>query len=115
MARASVNGIELYYEEHGSGPALLLVPGLGCLLPTWDEIYALADDMSAMGRSVMRYTTPFNIAGVPTISLPGGFTGDGLPIGLQLVGWKLAEDKLLRAGYAFQQASDHHTRRPVLG
>jgi amidase len=92
---------------------LLLIPGLGRLLPTWDEIDALANDMGEMGRTVMRYTTPFNIAGVPTISLPGGFTVGGLPVGVQLVGWKLSEDKLLRAGHAFQQVTDFHTRRPA--
>jgi amidase len=93
---------------------LLLVPALGCLLPTWDEINVRADDMSEMGRTVMRYTTPFNIAGVPTISLPGGFTAAGLPVGVQLVGWKLAEDKLLRAGHAFQRVTDFHARHPSL-
>jgi amidase len=93
---------------------LILVPGLGCILPTWDEIDVMANDMSLMGRTVMRYTTPFNLAGVPTISLPGGFTDAGLPVGIQLVGAKLAEDKLLRAGHAFQQATDFHARRPVL-
>jgi amidase len=93
---------------------LILVPGLGCILPTWDEIDRMADDMSLMGRTVMRYTTPFNLAGVPTISLPGGFTASGLPVGIQLVGAKLTEDKLLRAGHAFQQVTDFHTRWPAL-
>jgi amidase len=93
---------------------LVLVPGLGCIVPTWEEMEALGSDMPRMSRSLMRYTTPFNLAGVPTISLPGGFTAGGLPVGVQLVGWRLAEPALLRAGYAFQQATDFHTRRPPL-
>ena len=90
---------------------LILVPGLGHILPTWDELNTMADDMGLLGRTVMRYTTPFNAAGVPTLSLPGGFTASGLPVGIQLVGWKLAEPELLRAGHAFQQVTDFHTRR----
>jgi amidase len=93
---------------------LILVPGLGQIIPTWEEIEAYGDDIGAMSRTLMRYTTPFNVAGVPTISLPGGFTASGLPVGVQLVGWKLAEPALIRAGYAFQQATDFHTRRPPL-
>jgi amidase len=93
---------------------LILVPGLGHILPTWEELEAMAGDMSLLGRTVMRFTTPFNAAGVPTISLPGGFTESGLPVGVQLVGWKLTEPALLRAGYAFQQLTDFHTRRAPL-
>jgi amidase len=93
---------------------LILVPGLGCILPTWDELGAMASDLGSLGRTVMRYTTPFNVAGVPTISLPGGFTQAGLPVGIQLVGWRLAEPMLLRAGHAFQQVSDFHTLRAPL-
>jgi Asp-tRNA(Asn)/Glu-tRNA(Gln) amidotransferase A subunit family amidase len=51
---------------------------------------------------------------VPTISLPGGFTKDGLPIGIQLIGRWLAEPELIRAGRAFQRVTDHHIRRPPI-
>jgi amidase len=94
---------------------LILTPGLGQIVPTWDDIEAMGDDIGAMSRTLMRFTTPFNVAGVPTISLPGGFTAQGLPVGVQLVGWKLAEPALIRAGCAFQRATAFHTRRPPLG
>ena len=58
-------------------------------------------------------TIPINIAGVPSISLPCGFVG-GLPIGLQLTGKALAEETILRAAYAYEQATDWHTRKPEL-
>jgi len=56
-------------------------------------------------------TCPINLAGVPSLSVPCGFT-DGLPIGLQVIGKPFDEDTVLRAAYAFEQNTDHHTRRP---
>jgi aspartyl-tRNA(Asn)/glutamyl-tRNA(Gln) amidotransferase subunit A len=58
-------------------------------------------------------TLPINIAGIPAISLPAGFD-DGLPIGLQIIGKPFAEDTLLRAAYAYEQATDWHRQRPEI-
>ena len=59
------------------------------------------------------FTLPVNIAGLPGMSIPCGFDG-GLPVGLQLIGKPFDEATLLRAGHAYQQATDWHTRRPAL-
>jgi len=59
-------------------------------------------------------TVMANLAGIPALSLPGGFDADGLPIGLQLQGPALSEGTLYRAAYAFEQATEHHLRRPEL-
>ena len=75
---------------------------------------AFGDEVGKLTHVVMRFTIPFNIAGVPTISLPAGFTEDGLPIGVQLIGWRMAEPTLIRAGAAFQRVTDFHTRHPRL-
>jgi len=91
---------------------MLLVPGLGRILPTWEEMEADHDLEVLM--EITRFTSPFNISGVPTISLPGGFTADGLPIGIQLAGPWLAEPALIRAGAAFQRETDFHERHPDL-
>lgn len=56
-------------------------------------------------------TIPVNLAGLPGMSIPCGFSQEGLPIGLQLVGRPLGEETLLRAGYAFEQSTDFHRRR----
>ena len=58
------------------------------------------------------YTTPSNLANVPGLSINCGFTSDGLPVGLQLVGRPFDEATLFRAAYAYEQSTDWHTRRP---
>lgn len=63
-------------------------------------------------RRLTRFTAPFNMTGFPAISLPCGFTSEGLPIGLQLVAPPWQEAKLLRGAYAYEQATDWHNRRP---
>jgi amidase len=61
---------------------------------------------------LQRYTCAFNMTGSPTITLPGGFTEAGMPIGFQLVAAHLREDLLVGAGKAFQSATDWHHRHP---
>jgi len=60
------------------------------------------------------FSIPVNLAGVPAISVPCGANGEGLPIGLQLIGKAFDETTVLRAAYAYEQATDHHKRRPNL-
>ena len=60
------------------------------------------------------FTLPANLAGVPAISVPGGFSPEGLPLGLQLMATHFAEAELLRAAHAFEGATEHHRRRPKL-
>jgi amidase len=60
----------------------------------------------------LRFTAPFNFNGAPTLSVPCGWSSDGLPFSLQLVGRPLAEALLCRLGYAYEQATAWHTMRP---
>jgi aspartyl-tRNA(Asn)/glutamyl-tRNA(Gln) amidotransferase subunit A len=62
--------------------------------------------------ALVAFTTPFNLAGLPALALPCGFTRAGLPVSLQLVGRPFAEAALLAAGHAYQRETDWHTRRP---
>ncbi len=59
-------------------------------------------------------TIPCNLAGLPGLSQPCGLTASGLPIGLQIVGKPFGESDILRAGAAFEGATDHHLRVPPL-
>ena len=70
----------------------------------------MVDDPLAM-YLVDLYTVSANLAGIPGICFPCGFTKRGLPIGLQLQGPPFEEERLLRAAHMFQQATDWHTRR----
>ncbi|QSX08062.1 Asp-tRNA(Asn)/Glu-tRNA(Gln) amidotransferase subunit GatA [Alkalibacter rhizosphaerae] len=60
------------------------------------------------------YTVPVNIAGIPAISIPCGLDEQGLPVGMQLIGRDFGEKDILKAAYAFEQATKHHLNRPTL-
>ena len=49
------------------------------------------------------YTVPVNMAGLPGVSIPGGFDKDGMPIGIQLIGKHIDEETLYRVAYTFEQ------------
>ena len=66
------------------------------------------------GEIWLRNTRPFNAYGLPTISIPCGFTNAGLPIGLQIAGPRFGEGRVLRFAHAFEQATDWHKRAPTL-
>jgi aspartyl-tRNA(Asn)/glutamyl-tRNA(Gln) amidotransferase subunit A len=61
------------------------------------------------------FTLPANLAGICGVSLPCGFDGEGLPIGLQLLGPAFGESTILRAAHAYEQATEWHKRSPALG
>jgi aspartyl-tRNA(Asn)/glutamyl-tRNA(Gln) amidotransferase subunit A len=87
---------------------------LGPVAPTPAfPIGAKTDDPLAMYLCDL-YTVTTNLAGLPGISIPCGFSKAGLPIGLQLQGPAFGEAKLLQAAHQFQTATDWHTRRPNL-
>lgn len=72
-----------------------------------------SDDPLAMYLADI-YTAATNLAGLPGLSVPCGFTKTGLPIGLQLQGPPFSESRLLQAGYHYQQATDWHKRHASL-
>lgn len=58
------------------------------------------------------FTIPANLAGIPGISIPCGFTKNDLPVGLQLLGKPFDEESLIRVAYTFEQNTDFHKRKP---
>jgi len=96
--RTSLNGIDF-----------MLTPTIAGVLPSLDQC-----EDATLALEFARFTCPFNMSGIPALSLPGGFTEDELPIGLQLAGPWSGEVNLLRAGVALQRVTDFHTRHPRL-
>jgi len=72
-----------------------------------------ANDPLAMYLSDI-FTIPANLAGLPGISIPCGFSSGGLPIGLQIMAGPFAEETIFRAAYTFEQSTEFHKRRPKL-
>lgn len=60
------------------------------------------------------FTISVNLAGIPAISIPCGFTSNNLPIGLQLIGKHFDEESIFKVAYAYEQATDWHKRKPNL-
>jgi len=60
------------------------------------------------------FTIPVNLAGTCALSLPAGFSDSALPIGLQLIGKPFGEETILRAGYAFEQATEWHSKKATI-
>ncbi|RLS55335.1 MAG: Asp-tRNA(Asn)/Glu-tRNA(Gln) amidotransferase subunit GatA [Planctomycetota bacterium] len=60
------------------------------------------------------YTLSANLAGIPGLSIPCGYSPSGLPIGLQLLGPHFSEDRLLRAARMYESVTDWHSRRPAI-
>jgi amidase len=90
---------------------LLLMPTMPVPVPSLDRMAEYGADPDVLLR-ILRFTAPFDFSGSPTITLPSGIDRAGIPLSLQLIGRHVSEDLLARAGHAFQQATDWHTRRP---
>jgi aspartyl-tRNA(Asn)/glutamyl-tRNA(Gln) amidotransferase subunit A len=88
---------------------LLITPTTAVPPPTIEEAVRLGIELE-----MNRNTGAFNVYGLPTISVPCGFTNSGLPIGMQISGPRFGEAKVLALAHAYEQATDWHTRRPRL-
>jgi aspartyl-tRNA(Asn)/glutamyl-tRNA(Gln) amidotransferase subunit A len=89
---------------------LLVTPTTPLPAPTICELRANAEALRPAELRLLRNTRPFNVWGLPAISLPCGFTQGGLPIGLQIAGPHWREDLVLRLAYAYEKATAWHKR-----
>jgi len=81
---------------------------------TISELLADLDQLRAKELITVRNTRPFNLLGLPTISIPCGFTQSGLPIGLQISGKRGDEATVLRLAHAYERATEWHKSSPAL-
>ena len=74
----------------------------------------IAGQKETVRSALVRLNRPPNFTGHPAISIPCGFTREGLPVGMQLIGPRWSEARLLAIALAYEQATEWHTRRPNL-
>src|SRR5262245_55815539 len=93
----------------------LLAPAIPEPAPALAEVTA-GEPLEIAGRQgrFSRLTRPFNGLGLPALAVPCGFSRDGLPLSVQIVGRPFDEVTVLRAGHAYEQAAGWHRRRPPL-
>jgi aspartyl-tRNA(Asn)/glutamyl-tRNA(Gln) amidotransferase subunit A len=92
---------------------LLLAPTLPIVAPCIDQNEVRIGRSSEDVRlALLRLTRPGNLSGLPAISIPCGFSSEGLPVGLQLIGRHSDEATLLRAAYAYERATPWHRQFP---
>ena len=82
------------------------------LTPTLPITATPLDEVDEATTPLATWTRSANYLGACALSLPAGFSADGLPIGVQLTGAPFADAMLVRIGRAFQRATDWHLRRP---
>jgi len=114
--RLRERAVRVWREQVFSQVDLIATPTTPITAPLIEE--AIGSASSGAGLQVtfglIRFTNPLNFLGVPAISVPCGFSGDGLPIGLQLASCWWDEETVLRAAHAYERATDWHKRRPPL-
>jgi aspartyl-tRNA(Asn)/glutamyl-tRNA(Gln) amidotransferase subunit A len=93
---------------------LVVLPTQRILPPTLDELMKRAQDTAPTNPLVTSNTSPFNVLGIPAISLPCGFSKSGLPIGLMIAGPRFSEGKVLALAQAYEAATEWHKRKPPL-
>jgi aspartyl-tRNA(Asn)/glutamyl-tRNA(Gln) amidotransferase subunit A len=91
---------------------VLVMPTTPTPPPAIDELLADLDRLRAREVVTLRNTRWFNALGLPAVSVPCGFTSDGLPIGLQFIGRAGQDAQLLALAHRYEQATTWHTRRP---
>ena len=108
--RAACNG---HFQRAMSKIDILVCPSMSAPPhPVTHE--ALYGSMTDRPAKFQRFTVPFNYNGMPTLSLPCGFTSDYLPLSLQLVGKHLSEPLLCQVGHAYEQVTNWHRHHPDL-
>jgi aspartyl-tRNA(Asn)/glutamyl-tRNA(Gln) amidotransferase subunit A len=93
---------------------VILTPTTPMLAPTFSDLQASPDQLRNKEMVMLRNTRPFNVYGLPSISLNCGFSKSGLPIGLQIIGAPGAEGPVLALAHAYQKQTDWHKQKPAL-
>ena len=93
---------------------LVAMPTMRLLPPTINEALSREEDPKPREPEVDNNCRPFDVFGIPAISIPCGFSKSGLPIGLMIAGPRFTEGRVLALAHAYEQATSWHTKRPTL-
>jgi Asp-tRNA(Asn)/Glu-tRNA(Gln) amidotransferase A subunit family amidase len=93
---------------------LLVTPTMPIPAPAIADLRRDPDALRPAELKLLRNTRPFNVWGLPAVSVPCGFTKGGLPIGLQIAGPQWREELVLRLAQAYESATEWHRRRPAV-
>jgi aspartyl-tRNA(Asn)/glutamyl-tRNA(Gln) amidotransferase subunit A len=113
-ARRGLEGLRRSARALFESVDLLATPTAPAPPPEIADLLADMDGLRAKEMPMLRNTRPFNALGLPTVSVPCGFTRDGLPVGLQITGPAGGEARVLALAHAYEEATGWHERRPVL-
>ena len=91
---------------------LVITPTTPLLAPTFAELESTPDQIRRKELALLRNTRPFNTLGLPTLSIPCGFSKSGLPVGLQIAGAPGSEGVVMALGRAYEQQTDWHKKKP---
>jgi aspartyl-tRNA(Asn)/glutamyl-tRNA(Gln) amidotransferase subunit A len=72
------------------------------------------EETEKMRNPELEHTGQFNVYGIPAISVPCGFTSDGLPVGVMIAGPRFSEGRVLALAHTYERATDWHLRKPPL-
>jgi aspartyl-tRNA(Asn)/glutamyl-tRNA(Gln) amidotransferase subunit A len=92
---------------------VIITPTLPAFPPPIKEYFVRSGDLREhVIDAFIRFNNPFNLTGLPAISIPCGFGSAGLPVGLQIVGKPFDEATVLRLAHAYQAHTDWHKKHP---
>ncbi len=93
---------------------LVVLPTMRLLPPTINDALSREEDPKPREPEIDNNCRPFDVFGIPAISIPCGFSKTGLPIGLMIAGPRFSEGKVLALAHAYEQATEWHLRKPTL-
>jgi aspartyl-tRNA(Asn)/glutamyl-tRNA(Gln) amidotransferase subunit A len=113
--RARARLLEDFVQRAFASVDALFLPVLGVPVPTLAETdFQGAQELPGLLELLTRYTRWVNYLGLPAVSVPCGFTANGLPVGFQLVGRPSSDHRLLAAAHRYQTVTSWHTQAPEL-
>jgi aspartyl-tRNA(Asn)/glutamyl-tRNA(Gln) amidotransferase subunit A len=113
-AKWEIETIRRKVDDAFSDFDLVVMPTQRILPPTLNDLITKANDGKTASPRVTSNTQPFDVFGLPAVSIPCGYSKSGLPIGLMIAGPHFSEGKVLALAQAYEKATEWHKRRPPL-